>query len=84
MVPCNVDIATVGIIHDARQADPQGQRTIGVLTKPDLIPRVRAFRKPTTCACRMATFRGAECTIHTAGYRGVFGPLWADFPLPYP
>ncbi|KAJ1487321.1 P-loop containing nucleoside triphosphate hydrolase protein, partial [Baffinella frigidus] len=39
VVPCNVDIATVGIINDARKADPQGQRTIGVLTKPDLIAR---------------------------------------------
>ncbi|KAJ1495567.1 P-loop containing nucleoside triphosphate hydrolase protein [Baffinella frigidus] len=37
VVPCNVDIATVDIIEMARKADPQGQRTIGVLTKPDLI-----------------------------------------------
>ena len=46
VVPCNVDIATVGIINDARQADPEGQRTIGVLTKPDLIPRVRGILEP--------------------------------------
>ncbi|KAJ1474882.1 P-loop containing nucleoside triphosphate hydrolase protein [Baffinella frigidus] len=37
VVPSNVDIATVDIIDKARQADPQGQRTIGVLTKPDMI-----------------------------------------------
>ncbi|KAJ1474099.1 P-loop containing nucleoside triphosphate hydrolase protein, partial [Baffinella frigidus] len=37
VVPCNVDIATVDIIELANNADPLGQRTIGVLTKPDCI-----------------------------------------------
>jgi hypothetical protein len=60
VVPCNVDIATVAIIHDARQADPQGQRTIGVLTKPDLIPRVRGSREPTTCKCRIVMLSDAQ------------------------
>jgi interferon-induced GTP-binding protein Mx1 len=37
VIPSNVDIATVYIIERASKADPQGVRTIGILTKPDLI-----------------------------------------------
>lgn len=37
VVPANVDIATQEIIELARELDPDGQRTIGVLTKPDLV-----------------------------------------------
>ena len=37
VIPSNVDIATVDILERASKADPSGVRTIGVLTKPDLI-----------------------------------------------
>lgn len=37
VIPSNVDIATVDILERASKADPEGVRTIGVLTKPDLI-----------------------------------------------
>ena len=46
VVPSNVDIATVDIIEMAGNADPQGERTIGVVTKPDLIDQVRAVNPP--------------------------------------
>ena len=36
VVPCNTDIATQTIIRLASEADPEGTRTLGVLTKPDL------------------------------------------------
>ncbi|KAK8861905.1 interferon-induced GTP-binding protein Mx1 [Apiospora arundinis] len=36
IVPCNVDLATQGILKLAERADPTGVRTMGVLTKPDL------------------------------------------------
>ncbi|KAK4141371.1 P-loop containing nucleoside triphosphate hydrolase protein [Dichotomopilus funicola] len=36
VVPCNADIATQEILKLATDADPHGQRTMGVLTKPDL------------------------------------------------
>ncbi|KXJ94873.1 interferon-induced GTP-binding protein Mx2 [Microdochium bolleyi] len=36
VMPCNVDIATQEIIKLAEAADPNGLRTMGVLTKPDL------------------------------------------------
>ncbi|XMA20789.1 hypothetical protein WAI453_013580 [Rhynchosporium graminicola] len=39
IVPANVDIATQEIIQIAEDADPGGQRTLGVLTKPDLVDR---------------------------------------------
>jgi spore maturation protein SpmA len=35
-MPCNVDVATQGILKLAEEADPSGIRTMGVLTKPDL------------------------------------------------
>jgi interferon-induced GTP-binding protein Mx1 len=37
VIPSNVDIATVDIIERASKADPRGHRTVGVLTKPDMI-----------------------------------------------
>ena len=39
VVPSNVDVATVDILERAQNVDPTGERTIGVLTKPDLIDR---------------------------------------------
>ena len=39
MVPANVDIATQEIIQIAEDADPHSQRTLGVLTKPDLVDK---------------------------------------------
>ena len=39
VIPSNVDIATVDIIERASKVDPAGERTIGVLTKPDLVDR---------------------------------------------
>ena len=37
VVPANQDIATVDVLERAQRIDPQGKRTIGVLTKPDLV-----------------------------------------------
>lgn len=39
VVPANVDIATQEIIEIAREVDPDGDRTLGVLTKPDLVDK---------------------------------------------
>ncbi|NXD24067.1 MX protein, partial [Spelaeornis formosus] len=39
VVPCNVDIATTEALKMAQEVDPTGERTIGVLTKPDLVDR---------------------------------------------
>lgn len=39
VVPANVDIATQEILEMARECDPQGSRTQGVFTKPDLVDK---------------------------------------------
>ena len=37
VIPANVDLATTEVIELAQAVDPDGERTVGVLTKPDLI-----------------------------------------------
>ncbi|KAM4587556.1 interferon-induced GTP-binding protein Mx isoform 1-T1 [Odontesthes bonariensis] len=39
VVPCNVDIATTEALMMAQQVDPDGERTLGILTKPDLVDK---------------------------------------------
>ncbi|XP_052014972.1 interferon-induced GTP-binding protein Mx1 isoform X2 [Apodemus sylvaticus] len=39
VVPSNVDIATTEALSMAKEVDPGGDRTIGILTKPDLVDR---------------------------------------------
>ncbi|XP_072825550.1 interferon-induced GTP-binding protein Mx1 [Vicugna pacos] len=39
VVPCNVDIATTEALRMAQEVDPDGDRTIGILTKPDLVDK---------------------------------------------
>ncbi|KAM4045253.1 interferon-induced GTP-binding protein Mx2-like [Anomaloglossus baeobatrachus] len=39
VVPCNVDIATTEALEMAREVDPSKERTLGILTKPDLIDK---------------------------------------------
>ncbi|KAL8883554.1 MAG: hypothetical protein Q9205_002223 [Flavoplaca limonia] len=39
VVPANIDIATQEIVQMAEDADPTGRRTLGVLTKPDLVDK---------------------------------------------
>ena len=39
VIPANVDIATQEILEMAEELDAQGERTLGVLTKPDLVDK---------------------------------------------
>lgn len=39
VIPCNVDIVTQDILERAGEVDPDGIRTLGVLTKPDLVDK---------------------------------------------
>ncbi|KAK7548599.1 P-loop containing nucleoside triphosphate hydrolase protein [Phyllosticta citricarpa] len=39
VIPANVDIATQSILQTAKSVDPEGKRTLGVLTKPDLVDK---------------------------------------------
>ncbi|KAH6672754.1 interferon-induced GTP-binding protein Mx2 [Plectosphaerella plurivora] len=37
VLPCNVDVATQEILTKAKKVDPKGDRTLGILTKADLL-----------------------------------------------
>uniref|UniRef100_A0A9L0ITW1 Interferon-induced GTP-binding protein Mx1 n=1 Tax=Equus asinus TaxID=9793 RepID=A0A9L0ITW1_EQUAS len=39
VVPSNVDITTTEALSMAQEVDPEGDRTIGILTKPDLVDK---------------------------------------------
>uniref|UniRef100_A0A672MD74 Interferon-induced GTP-binding protein MxA-like n=1 Tax=Sinocyclocheilus grahami TaxID=75366 RepID=A0A672MD74_SINGR len=39
VVPCNVDIATTEALQMAQEEDREGERTLGILTKPDLVDK---------------------------------------------
>ncbi|TKS65634.1 Mx Interferon-inducible [Collichthys lucidus] len=39
VVPCNVDIATTEALKMAQEVDPDGERSLGILTKPDLVDK---------------------------------------------
>ncbi|KAJ8246755.1 hypothetical protein GJAV_G00255040 [Gymnothorax javanicus] len=39
VVPCNVDIATTEALKMAQGVDPEGKRTLAILTKPDLVDK---------------------------------------------
>lgn len=39
VIPANVDIATQEILETAGELDVRGERTLGVLTKPDLVDK---------------------------------------------
>uniref|UniRef100_A0A4W4GPL5 Interferon-induced GTP-binding protein Mx n=1 Tax=Electrophorus electricus TaxID=8005 RepID=A0A4W4GPL5_ELEEL len=39
VVPCNVDIATTEALKMAQEVDLDGERTLGILTKPDLVDK---------------------------------------------
>ncbi|KAJ8246757.1 hypothetical protein GJAV_G00255060 [Gymnothorax javanicus] len=39
VVPANIDIATTEALKMAQEVDPSGHRTLGVLTKPDLVDK---------------------------------------------
>ncbi|KAG7315626.1 hypothetical protein KOW79_020492 [Hemibagrus wyckioides] len=39
VVPCNVDISTTEALKMAQEVDPNGERTLGILTKPDLVDK---------------------------------------------
>ena len=69
VIPVNVDIATADILERAEQVDPEGRRTIGVLTKPDLVDKgaeeevmavLQGHRKPLRLGYIMVKNRSQE------------------------
>jgi hypothetical protein len=70
VLPCNVDIATQEILAFAEDVDPTGERTLGILTKPDLLKErsakavvcdlVRGKRRPLTLGYYVVRSRGGD------------------------
>lgn len=69
VLPVNVDIATADILERASIVDPDGKRTIGVLTKPDLVDKggedevmavLQGLRKPLRLGYVMVRNRSQE------------------------
>ncbi|KAM6314171.1 LOW QUALITY PROTEIN: interferon-induced GTP-binding protein Mx-like [Podargus strigoides] len=69
VVPCNVDIATTEALRMAQEVDPSGERTLGILTKPDLVDRgteesilhiVRNLVIPLRKGCMIVKCRGQQ------------------------
>lgn len=77
MIPCNVDINTQEILKLAETADPEGVRTMGVMTKPDLatekatqkavVDLLSGIRNPLKLGYHVVKNRGADdedSTLH--------------------
>ena len=70
MLPCNVDIATQEILAFAEEVDMTGERTLGILTKPDLVSErsakavvcnlVLGKRRPLTLGYYVVRNRGGD------------------------
>ncbi|KAF5676955.1 RBTMx2-like protein [Fusarium denticulatum] len=70
VLPSNVDIATQEILQLAEEFDKNGERTIGILTKPDLVTKkgaqdavcdlVKGKRRPLTLGYYIVRNRGAD------------------------
>ncbi|KAJ3498987.1 hypothetical protein NLG97_g696 [Lecanicillium saksenae] len=79
VLPCNVDIVTQEILALAEQFDPTGQRTLGILTKPDLVRErsaqkvicnlVRGEKKPLQLGYHVVRSRGGDDYGNTFGDR---------------
>ncbi|KZL75274.1 Interferon-induced GTP-binding protein Mx2 (dynamin family protein) [Colletotrichum tofieldiae] len=70
VLPSNVDVATQGILTLAEEADPAGDRTLGILTKADLLTErtarlavvklLEGSRKPLKLGYHVITNRGGD------------------------
>nr|RBQ85424.1 hypothetical protein FVER53263_13994 [Fusarium verticillioides] len=70
ILPCNVDIATQEILAFAEEVDPTGERTLGILTKPDFLKErsakavvcdlVLSKRRPLTLRYYVVRSRGGD------------------------
>ncbi|KAL8408221.1 hypothetical protein RB594_006858 [Gaeumannomyces avenae] len=79
VVACTSDVATQGILSFAQEADPDGKRTLGVLTKPDLLREnatkgeivrlVRGGRNDLELGYYVVVNRGADDRTSTAAER---------------
>lgn len=69
VVPANVDIATQEVVELARGYDPEGQRTLGVLTKPDLVDMGAEHRVLNIIRGEDLTFKHGWFLVRNLGQR---------------
>lgn len=67
VVPANVDIATQEILDIAEQCDTEGQRTLGVLTKPDLVDKGAEGRVVDVVEGRAHPLKMGWCIVKNPG-----------------
>ena len=93
VLPSNVDIATQEILKLAKDYDVNGERTLGVLTKPDLVTEqsaktslcalVLGHKRPLTLGYHVVRNRGADDNDsfdHGAGERVFDTNPWSSLP----
>lgn len=92
VLPSNVDIATQEILELAEEYDKNGERTLGVLTKPDLVLEpsaqaavcdlVQGKKRPLTLGYFLVRNRGANsCSVEPSELDQIFRlQPWNDLP----
>ncbi|TPX16327.1 uncharacterized protein E0L32_003976 [Thyridium curvatum] len=92
VLPSNVDIATQEILELAEEYDKNGKRTLGVLTKPDLVmePTMRASvcdlvmgqKRPLTLGYFLVQNRSSDDGVKTVSEldQGLRIQPWSDLP----
>lgn len=72
VLPSNVDIATQEILELAEEYDPKGERTLGVLTKPDLV--LEPGMQAAVCDLVLGNKRALNLGYFLVRNRGADGP----------
>jgi hypothetical protein len=67
VIPSNTDIATQEILTIAKQVDPKGVRTLGVLTKPDLVDKGGEENVMSLVQGKRNTLRLGYCIVRNRG-----------------
>ncbi|KAL7935214.1 P-loop containing nucleoside triphosphate hydrolase protein [Trichoderma chlorosporum] len=91
VLPSNIDIATQGILQIAEEYDTTGERTLGVLTKADLVKEpsaqsavcdlIQGDKRPLNLGYFLVRNRGPDCDSGQSELEQIFRQgQWADLP----
>ncbi|OJD31257.1 dynamin family protein [Diplodia corticola] len=76
VVPANVDVATQLILEMAEEVDPDGQRTLGVLTKPDLVDKGAERTVADMVEGRSHQLKLGWCIVKNPGQQDILNPAF--------
>lgn len=76
VVPANVDVATQLILEMAEEVDADGQRTLGVLTKPDLVDKGAERTVVDMVEGRSHELRLGWCIVKNPGQQDILNPAF--------